>query len=65
MELESDFTAFENLVSEHSIPGVPASLYNLTKSVPEAVFWDVRHGPAQSSNDCTLHGQSHLIDYEK
>ncbi len=25
--------AFQNLVSEHSVEGVPASLYNLTKSV--------------------------------
>ena len=25
----------QNLVSEHSIEGVPASLYNLTKSAPD------------------------------
>ncbi len=25
----------QNLVSEHSVAGVPASLYNLTKSVPD------------------------------
>ena len=29
------FRAFQNLVSEHSVEGVPASLYNLTKSVPD------------------------------
>ena len=27
--------AFQNLVSEHSVVGVPASIYNLTKSVPD------------------------------
>ena len=32
---ESDFRAFQNLVNEHSIEGVPASLYNQTKSVPD------------------------------
>ncbi len=32
---ESDFRAFQNLVSEHSIEGTPASLYNLTKSAPD------------------------------
>ncbi len=32
---ESDFRAFQNLVCEHSIAGLPASLYNLTKSVPD------------------------------
>ncbi len=31
----NDFRAFENMVGEHSIVGVPASLYNLTKSVPD------------------------------
>ncbi len=31
----NDFRAFQNLVSEHLIDGVPASLYNLTKSVPD------------------------------
>ncbi len=35
MVLYSNFRAFQNLVSEHSIAGVPASLYNLTKSVPD------------------------------
>ena len=33
--MESYFRAFRNLVSEHSIKGVPTSLYNLTKSVPD------------------------------
>ena len=33
--IESNFKAFQNLVSEHSVEGVPASLYNLTKSVPD------------------------------
>ncbi len=28
-------TAFQNLMVEHSVEGVPASLYNLTKSVPD------------------------------
>ncbi len=32
---KSNFRAFQNLVGEHSIAGVPASLYNLTKSVPD------------------------------
>ncbi len=27
--------AFQNLVSEHSIEGAPASLYNLAKSAPD------------------------------
>ncbi len=27
--------AFQNLVSEHSVEGVPTSLYNPTKSVPD------------------------------
>ncbi len=31
----SDFRAFQNLVCEHSIEGVQASLYNLTKCVPD------------------------------
>ena len=31
---ESNFTACQNSLSEHSFEGVPASLYNLTKSVP-------------------------------
>ena len=31
---ESNFTACQNSVSEHSFEGVPASLDNLTKSVP-------------------------------
>ncbi len=30
-----NFRAFQNLVDEHSAAGVPASLYNLTKSVPD------------------------------
>ncbi len=29
------FRAFQNLVSEHSSEGAPASLYNLTKSAPD------------------------------
>ena len=29
------YGAFQNLVGEHSIAGVPPSLYNLTKSVPD------------------------------
>ena len=33
--IESNFRAFQNLVSEHSIEGVPTSLYNRTKSVPD------------------------------
>ncbi len=33
--IESNFKAFQNLVSEHSVEGVPASLYNLTKSVQD------------------------------
>ncbi len=33
--IESNFRAFQNLVSEHSVAGVPASLYNQTKSVPD------------------------------
>ncbi len=32
---ESDFRAFRNLVGEHSIAGVPASLYNRIKSVQD------------------------------
>ncbi len=32
---ESDFRAFQNLVGEHSIAGVPASLYNLIKSASD------------------------------
>ncbi len=32
---ESNFRAFQNLVSELLFEGVPASLYNLTKSVPD------------------------------
>ena len=32
---ESDFRAFQNLVSEHSGEGAPVSLYNLTKSAPD------------------------------
>ncbi len=32
---ESNFKAFQNLVGEHSIAGVPASLYNITKRVPD------------------------------
>ena len=32
---KSDFRPFQNLVGEHSIAGVPVSLYNLTKSVPD------------------------------
>ncbi len=35
---ESNFRAFQNLVSEHSIASVPASLYNLTKSVPDPLI---------------------------
>ncbi len=31
------FRAFQKLVGEHSIAGVPASLYNLTKSVPDTL----------------------------
>ena len=27
--------SFQNLLGEHSIAGVPASLYNITKSVPD------------------------------
>ena len=34
---ESNFKAFQNLDSEHSVEGVPASLYNLTKSVPDSL----------------------------
>ncbi len=30
--------AFQNLVSEHSIEGDPASLYNLTKSDPDPLY---------------------------
>ena len=30
---ESNFRVFQNLVSEHLVEGVPASLYNLTKSM--------------------------------
>ncbi len=33
--IESNFRAFQNLVSEHSVAGVPASLNNLAKSVPD------------------------------
>ena len=33
--MESDFRAFQNLVSEHSSEGAPASIYNLTKSAPD------------------------------
>ena len=36
--IESNFRAFQNLVSEHSVKGVPASLYNLTKSVPDPLY---------------------------
>ncbi len=32
---ESNFIACQNSLSEHSFAGVPASLYNLTKSVPD------------------------------
>ncbi len=32
---------FQNLVSEHSIEGVPASLYTLTKSVPDPLFCEI------------------------
>ncbi len=32
---ESDFRAFQNVVGEHSISGITASLYKLTKSVPD------------------------------
>ena len=32
---ESNFTACQNSIGEHSFEGVPASLYNLTKSVPD------------------------------
>ncbi len=35
---ESNFKAFQNLVSEHSVAGVPASLYYLTKSVPDPLY---------------------------
>ncbi len=41
---ESDFTAFQNLVSEHSIARVPASLYNLTKSAQDP-FCPSESGP--------------------
>ncbi len=37
---ESDFRPFQNLVSEHSSEGAPASLYNLTKSAPDP-FWAI------------------------
>ncbi len=33
--IEINFRAFQNLVTEHSVEGVQASLYNLTNSVPD------------------------------
>ncbi len=33
----SDYRAFQNLVREHSIEVVPASLYNLTKRFPDPI----------------------------
>ncbi len=35
---ECNFTACQNSVSEHSFEGVPASLYNPTKSVPDPLM---------------------------
>ncbi len=35
---QSDFRAFQNLGSEHSIEGAPASLYNLIQKCPRS-FW--------------------------
>ena len=36
---ESNFAACQNSLSEHSFEGVPAFLYNLTKSVPDPCLW--------------------------
>ena len=37
---ESNFRALQNLVGDHSVAGVPASFYNLTKSVPDPSEWN-------------------------
>ncbi len=56
---EPHFRAFQNLVSEHSVEGVPASLYNLTKSVPDHsmevfVFFHI-FCDALTCTDITIH----------
>ncbi len=51
---ESHFTACQNSLSEHSFEGVPASLYNLTKSVPDPFFTTLVGRKCSQTIKCAL-----------